>query len=234
MIQRPLADGRNLSLPPPLVKGSSDQKKRLLALFLDQIKTRFKNFHRPLSKVFRKPRRKVIKRSFGMGHRLMKTKEKQEFKSSGVLTLLGLVGFSTAIIATPWNRQIEDSRGELARQKAEVVGYQVVQIYREAAKNSASPSSKKVRNPASVEDSQAFSPENLRSTGTMGVDPWGQPYRYRIISADALGKVRILVWSSGPNQKVETASLDNEEAPVKEQPLYLGDDMGVLLSMSQN
>lgn len=164
----------------------------------------------------------------------MKNEEKQEFKSSGVLALLGLVGFSTAIIATPWNRQIQDSRIETARQKAEVVGYQVVQIYREASKPVLPSNKGSGRIPASVAESKSLSAERLRSTGTMGLDPWGQPYHYRILSADQSGKVRILVWSGGPNKKIETADLDNEEAALKEQPVYSGDDMGVLLSMAQN
>ncbi|AFX99918.1 hypothetical protein [Bdellovibrio bacteriovorus] len=167
----------------------------------------------------------------------MKNEQKQEFKSSGVLALLGLVGFSTAIIATPWNRQIQDSKSETARQKAEVVGYQVVQIYREASKNTVSEDKAGGRLPASVsEDKSALNAENLRSTGTMGTDPWGQPYRYRILSgaADAAGKIKILVWSSGPNQKIETASLDDEAKSLDTQPLYEGDDLGVLLSVSHN
>ncbi|MGE9745168.1 hypothetical protein [Bdellovibrio bacteriovorus] len=166
----------------------------------------------------------------------MKNEQKQEFKSSGVLALLGLVGFSTAIIATPWNRQIQDSKSETARQKAEVVGYQVVQIYREASKNTVSEDKAGGRLPASVsEDKSSLTAENLRSTGTMGTDPWGQPYRYRILSgADATGKIKILVWSSGPNQKVETASLDDEGKSLDSQPLYEGDDLGVLLSVSHN
>ncbi|KYG69140.1 hypothetical protein AZI87_07945 [Bdellovibrio bacteriovorus] len=164
----------------------------------------------------------------------MKNEQKQEFKSSGVLALLGLVGFSTAIIATPWNRQIQDSRSELARQKAEVVGYQVIQIYREATKSAANSHMPKTRIPASVAEETALSPENIRSTGTMGVDPWGQPYKYRILSGNQVGKIRIVVWSSGPNQKVDTTNLENEEIALKEQPVYSGDDVGVLLSMSQN
>lgn len=165
----------------------------------------------------------------------MKNEQKQEFKSSGVLALLGLVGFSTAIIATPWNRQIQDSRSENARQKAEVVGYQVVQIYREASKTQASGDKSSGRLPASVSEEHSLSPENLRSTGTMGMDPWGQPYRYRILSTEAkTGKIRILVWSTGPNQKIETAFLDDEDKPLDNQPLYEGDDLGVLLSVSHN
>lgn len=163
----------------------------------------------------------------------MKTEEKREFKSSGVLALLGLVGFSSAIIATPWNRHMEDSRVETARQKAEVVGYQVVQIYREASKNSVPSTSASSRGPASIAEDKGFSSENLRSTGTMGTDPWGEPYHYRILSSEK-SKVRILVWSAGPNQKIETADLDNEEAHIKEQPVYSGDDMGVILTVNQN
>lgn len=162
----------------------------------------------------------------------MKNEEKQEFKSSGVLALLGLVGFSAAIIATPWNRQMQDSRVEVALQKAEVVGYQVVQIYREAAKNSHTSDSPSGRIPASV--GEASVAENLRSTGLMGTDPWGVPFRYRILSSDKAGHVRILVWSSGPNKKAETIALDNEEVAVTEQPVYSGDDVGVLLSVTQN
>lgn len=165
----------------------------------------------------------------------MKNEQKQEFKSSGVLALLGLVGFSTAIIATPWNRQVQDARTEKARQKAEVVGYQVVQIYREAAKTQKVGEQASGRLPASLSEEAGLSPENLRSTGTMGTDPWGQPYRYRILSTEAkTGKIRILVWSTGPNQRIETASLDDEDKPLDNQPLYEGDDIGVLLSVSHN
>lgn len=164
----------------------------------------------------------------------MENEQNQEFKSSGLLAILGLVGFSMAIIATPWNRQIQDSRSEVALQKAEVVGYQVVQIYREASKNTpvAEPSG---RFPASVAENQGEQVlKDMRSTGTMGMDPWGQPYRFRILSEDKVGKIRILVWSSGPNSKVETPELDNEEKILSEQPQYKGDDLGVLLSVNKN
>lgn len=163
----------------------------------------------------------------------MKNEQNQEFKSSGLLAILGLVGFSTAIIATPWNRQIQDSRLEAARQKAEVVGYQVVQIYREASKIKPQEGSSS-RIPASVAETDGSDIiENLRATGTMSTDPWGQPYRYRILSEDKAGKIRILVWSTGPNLKIETADLDNEDKKLTEQPVYQGDDLGVLLSVSR-
>lgn len=158
----------------------------------------------------------------------MKYEIKQEFRSSSVLSLFGLVALSLVIISTPWNRQSQDPQAIAALQKAEVVGYQVVQIYREASKNEGGGSS---RNPASVDDSVPLN--QLRTTGTMGMDPWGMPYHYRILSSDK-HRIKILVWSSGPDKKVQTTSLDNENQPVPRSPNYLGDDVGVVLTVSQN
>lgn len=166
----------------------------------------------------------------------MINQQNQQFKSTGLLALLGLVAFCLAIIATPWNRQMRDSGHENARQKAEVVGYQVVQMYREASKNPASSAAPRSRGPASAAGSEAspeLSMQNLRAIGTMGIDPWGRPFNYRIISADPGGRVRILVWSTGPNLKVESHQLENEQVAISSQPLYGGDDIGVLLTMSQ-
>lgn len=164
----------------------------------------------------------------------MKTKEKHEFRSSSMLALLGLVVLSAVMIAVPWNRQTHDSRVQTARQKAEVVGYQVVQIYRESIKVSVSTDTKpQGRGLASVQESNGF-PQNLRNVGTMGVDPWGEPYHYRLLSSDKAGFIRVLVWSSGPNKKLETNESIKEDVAQMGQPVYAGDDIGVVLSMSQN
>lgn len=155
----------------------------------------------------------------------MKTEQKQSLRSSGVLSLFGLLVAITAIIGTPWNRQIKSSDIDVARQKAEVLGYQVAQIYREATiQKEGQAINAQGRRPAS---------ESFRSTGTMGTDPWGEPYYYRIIQIGKADTIRVLVWSSGPNKKVETTVLQDEDATVKNQPIYLGDDMGVLLSVAQ-
>jgi hypothetical protein len=165
----------------------------------------------------------------------MKHEKNQEFKSSGVLTLLGLLGFSATIIASPWNQSAQDSDTKAALQKAEVVGYQVVQIYREATKVSAAPKvASGGRSPASIGPA-ADAVDSLRSTGTMGTDPWGQPYHYRVLpSAEKNSNIRIVVWSSGPNARVESKDLENEDKKVSGQPVFGGDDVGVVLSMSQN
>ena len=164
----------------------------------------------------------------------MKDLENRELRSSGVLTLLGLVTLSALIVATPWNRAIQGQGSEEALQKAEVVGYQVVQIYREAAKNRApGVTLASARGPASVAPSTDDMANMIRTTGTMGTDPWGQPYHFRILSSNA-SKIRILVWSTGPNGKIETSNLDDENIQLSFQPSYQGDDIGVVLSVSQN
>ncbi len=158
----------------------------------------------------------------------MNIKEKQQVRSSGLLTMMGLVALSLGIISVPWNKSFQTSQSDECRQKAEVVGYQVAQIFREASKNNLQKDKIGVRGPASVGgDSLA----EARSTGTMGLDPWGQPYRYRILSADPT-HVRILVWSAGPNAKVETAELDDESYSLPTRIAYAGDDTGIVLNVS--
>jgi hypothetical protein len=163
-----------------------------------------------------------------MSDNFHKSKEKQNLKSSSLLALFCLVGFALSIIATPWNRDSAHSQSEKALQRAEIVGYQLVQLYREASKNTHD-FSKKTRGPAST----GLEIADLRTIGTMGLDDWGQPYRYRILSTDQ-NKLRVLVWSSGPDGSVQTAELENEDAKLSAQPSFAGDDLGVMMSMSVN
>lgn len=163
----------------------------------------------------------------------MNNEEKQGLRSSGVLALMGLVAVCLLIILTPWNRHMQDSKVEAALKKAEIVGYQVVQLYREASSSGAHESRHDSRNPASLVKYASFKAEPLRTTGSMGMDPWGVPYQYRILEAPVSGNIRILIWSSGQNKKVETAYLENEDQELPTQPQYGGDDIGLILSIAQ-
>lgn len=158
----------------------------------------------------------------------MKNEQNQTLKSSSMLMLFGLVSISLLIISTPWNRAVTDNKTEKTMQRAEIVGYQLVQLYREASK-SMHGNVKSARGPAST----AIDISDLRTTGTMGLDDWGQPFRYRILSTDQ-NKLRVLIWSSGPDKKVQTAELENEEVLLPVQPSFIGDDIGVVMAMSVN
>lgn len=158
----------------------------------------------------------------------MKIYEKQSLKSSSMLSMFFLVSLSLGIIATPWNRGSNDSSSEKALQRAEIVGYQFAQLYREASKN-VHDTVKTAREPASA----ASALSDLRTVGTIGMDGWGRPYHYRILSTDQ-SKLRVLIWSSGPDGAVQTAELENEEINLPQQPTFAGDDLGVVMSMAVN
>lgn len=170
------------------------------------------------------------------GFNLMKNETKQELKSFGVLTVLGLLGFSVMVIAAPWKRFESNSNSEQALQKAEVVGYQVAQIFREATK----PLSLSVSNPRSpgnrIPASTESKIEGIRSVGTISMDPWGQPYHYRILSFDKNRATKILVWSTGKNKISENPSFDDESSQihVAVKPTFSGDDIGTLINVDHN
>lgn len=143
------------------------------------------------------------------------------------MTLMILV---VGITVLPLGLQSRDNKTEQTLVLAEKIGTQVVAIYRDALQAGAEDR----RFPASVAKGGLRGlKEEFRSTGTTGKDPWGTPFQYRLISEDDSGNVRILVWSAGPNKKIESFELLDEGKEIKYQPVYSGDDLGVLLSMSQ-
>lgn len=143
------------------------------------------------------------------------------------MTLMVLVAGITIL---PLGLQSRDNKTEQTLVLAEEIGTQVVAIYRDASRMEP----ENERSPASIAKGGLRGlKEEFRSTGTTGKDPWGTPFQYRLISEDDSGNVRILVWSAGPNKKIESFELLDEGKEIKYQPVYSGDDLGVLLSMSQ-
>ncbi len=140
-------------------------------------------------------------------------------------SLVGLLGF----MAVPsWTRQREEDRVVSARRHAEVLGYQIFEIYREAARNS-HPESTNSRAPASVGTSEG-EVLNFHDAGSIGNDPWGQPYRYKILSASTTNTgepMKVQIWSAGPNKIFET-----DDKPGAAAATYTGDDVGVVLSVN--
>lgn len=130
-----------------------------------------------------------------------------------VISFSGLLGF---IFLPSWNRLRSEDKVVSTQRQAEVLGYQVFEIYREAS----SP-----RGPASVESQSEESAEG-RESGSIGADSWGQPYRYKIlkVSRDLL---KVQIWSAGPNKDFETP-----DKPGVAADHYSGDDVGIVLSMA--
>lgn len=141
----------------------------------------------------------------------------------------GLLGF----MAIPsWSRLRHEDRLTNAKRHAEVLGYQIFEIYREASAEQ-SPEVAADRGPASVDvgggaEELDVGLVHFRESGSIGNDPWGQPYRYKILdSIDS--QIRIQIWSAGPNRHFETA-----DEPGLAADRYQGDDVGVLLALNHS
>lgn len=91
-----------------------------------------------------------------------------------------------------------------------------------------------LRNPASIENSSGFnkSLELFGKHGKIGMDPWGNAFRYIFIesSNNNLKKPHIVVWSDGPDGTRDTSQEDIENLDVTlvgTGELHLrGDDIG--------
>lgn len=154
----------------------------------------------------------------------MKSLTKQELSLRHLALGLGTIALLGFISIPNFTRQREEDRLLNAKRHAEVLGYQVFEIYREAAHNSMTADLLHSRSPASV---KAMGDEisTIRESGSIGNDPWGQPYRYKILSA-AVEQLKVQIWSAGPNKRFETADQPGVAADI-----YTGDDVGIILSM---
>lgn len=67
--------------------------------------------------------------------------------------------------------------------------------------------------------------------GTLGTDPWGKSYHYRILRNSYGQPTHVLIWSAGPNGNVETPMGNlSEGGRQMASAVFEGDDVGVLMS----
>lgn len=155
----------------------------------------------------------------------MKIEEKQRLSYKNLIFVSSLVGLLVFLIVPSWTRQRDEERFINARRQAEVVGYQVFEIYREAANAATAEKIINSRSPASMKATGGES-LNFRDAGSIGHDPWGQPYRYKLLR-DGSEQMKVQIWSAGPNRNFETSDKEGFAADV-----YGGDDVGVVLSLN--
>lgn len=151
-----------------------------------------------------------------------------------MLSLAGTVGI---LVLWPWSLDTKSAELVRAKQKAEIVAYQIVQIYKEAQHDVPAPQPvAQSRGLASVGAPPAVPVggvlREFKNQGLMGRDPWGQSYNYRIINLES--GPRLLVWSVGPNGKLDNEDfLSDEPAEALSLPKG-GDDIRVLLAIRNN
>lgn len=137
----------------------------------------------------------------------MKRQEDQELKvRSWVFPFLGLALLLT-LAFIPLNRSTPEEKVVKARSKAEILAYQIAQLYRESLATSTNPVPANSRGPASVREPMT-TPDFAPAEGLMGQDPWGHAYSYRI-EPDSGGRLHVEMRSPGPNGVTEAEGGDD-------------------------
>jgi hypothetical protein len=167
---------------------------------------------------------------------LQKNKKNQQFRTFDtilvVVLLLGVASISGSIV----HEALRDDRIERARFRAETLAQQIVTGGVSALV--ALPPTDRVpdlaqqapsRGPASVGESE--NETQLKDgwvEGHIGRDPWGRPFRFKLIQGREGSPLRVLVWSPGPNARYETEMSDMEWAQLSlaKKVQFQGDDIG--------
>ena len=163
----------------------------------------------------------------------MKNNKIQMVRTSGLLGILILGGITSLMIFTPWARDTKDLEVLRAQQKAEVIAYQIVEIYKVAKlENSSESAPIQSRGLASVQSSVVAGGilKEFKNQGNMGIDPWGHPYQYKIITKGNASQ--LMVWSLGPNGNLDNQAFMNDSTDALSAPIQ-GDDIRVQLPLPE-
>lgn len=127
------------------------------------------------------------------------TQDKNQYvRSSKWMLLIGLSLLILMLVLAPGGRHSNESKIVRARQTAEILGDKLAQIHNLGSA---------LRGPASEESNSELP---LHGEGLIGLDPWGQPYRYNVLNTDQ-GVARIVLMSDGPPRGSESQDDTNEE-----------------------
>lgn len=142
----------------------------------------------------------------------MKIESNQDIRTTGVISVIILLSVC-AIAASPlWSSKSKEEN-EITLRRAESLAYQIIEIQK--LKNADHLNS---RSPASVD-------QVALTEGHMGLDPWGQPYRFQVVNHGS--ERRVVVCSLGPDRQLQT-NLSNLDSSRDSSPLKIkGDDVGV-------
>lgn len=133
----------------------------------------------------------------------MNNEEFQEVTDRSWIFPLACLCLLVGLALLPLGRSSPEKKVIQARAKAEVLAYQVAQLYKESLESQGSSEEfvTSGRGPASVRMPSSETPVNAPAEGLMGQDPWGRPYRYKI-STEPDGRllVEMRSWGSeGPS-----------------------------------
>ena len=132
----------------------------------------------------------------------------QDFKTSDIFVMAGLVGLVATLSGVVLARSLDDERPMRTQASAEALALQLVARL-PAELSQAAVTTNSVSEESHASDGRArlafvnrgpasVSETPISTTGEISRDPWGRPFHY-ILSVQANGHRRVIVWSDGPN-----------------------------------
>lgn len=132
----------------------------------------------------------------------------QDFKTSDIFVMAGLVGLVATLSGVVLARSLDDERPMRTQASAEALSLQLaarlpaelsqpsdtsISTNQESqASDTGAPAAFGSRGPASISETP------VATIGDISRDPWGHPFHYHV-SVQANGRRRVIVWSDGPN-----------------------------------
>jgi hypothetical protein len=147
--------------------------------------------------------------------------EKQSFTTFDTFSVVGLVLGVGLLVFSIVTNAMTSQNGVKAEIEAQRLALQIMGGGLQYT--NANLDSRDVRGPANIVA------EGLEVRGRLGMDPWGQPYYYRVYT-ETDGKKSVVVYSSGPDQRPET---DESKFAINADGHllnagFLGDDIGTV------
>lgn len=150
--------------------------------------------------------------------------KKPVFRTIDILGLIFLIGLMTTISGTILAQAMQNDKPRRARSNAQTLAQQI-----RAEQSRIHEHLSGQRGPASDSSTQ---PAALLTGGTIGHDPWGNPYHYVVRKEEAPSgdhqKLRgwVYVWSDGPDGKPDTEASNLPRVPPGGRLALGGDDIG--------
>ena len=159
----------------------------------------------------------------------LKIEKKQIVKGSDVLYMF----FSVALLFTFMASAVSDTFNSNQVEQAKIdVENLVLQIQSSGLKKFL-PNKVTDRTLASVSEETIIEySSKIGDEGTLGKDPWGKPYIYKLLKDDSGNVSQLLVISSGPDMKL-TTNIEPRDLKSKSYLSFRGDDIGKLHKLKQ-
>lgn len=126
-------------------------------------------------------------------------KENQQFRSFDVIAIVVLLALGIFFYSHPFNNHSESANVKNSKGKAEILGYQIAQIYRD----------KMLENNQGSRRGPASEKPEFKKEGYIGEDASGHPFKYKI-QEEGPNKMRVII----TNKPESDSGINNDSEAV--------------------